>query len=253
MARYCSYCGRRGHNRRTCPHRSEEQKQVDKTWHNKPGPKRGAKSICSYCGECGHNRRTCWHLKYRKKLAETFIEGALAFALQQYQTFGLGPGSLYERTDSWRGTKATYLITDGLAVGYGEQIIRQGSGQWDDDLQYVPTFTFSIMGKRVFGDRDVDRDIGPQVTIYNDLAGGKKPVSNTRYLRQFCAEEENNKIVGKADHPFSEEVVQRLRDWAAREVKEFFQNKDNRHPNFGDFDSLHFIRAEAESEERMKG
>lgn len=252
MARYCSYCGKRGHNRRTCPHRSEEQKQVDKTWQKKPGPRKGSKSVCSYCGEVGHNRRTCWHLKHRLGLAEGFIEGAVAFALQQYQSHGLGPGALYERSDSWMDTKATYLITDGVSVSYEEHIMRQGDGNWDEDLQRVPTLVFSVMGKRVFGDRPVERDIGPRVSIFNDLKN-KRAVSQTRYLQAFCQERENNKIVGQADHPFPEAMVQKLRERAHREVKEFFRNKETCHPKFGEETELWAIRAEAEAQEKMRG
>lgn len=252
MARYCGYCGQQGHNRRTCPHRTKEQKQVDKTWHNKPGPRKGSKSVCSYCGEVGHNRRTCWHLKHRLGLAEGFIEGAVAFALQQYKAYGLGSGALYERRDTWRETKATYLITDGVSVAYQEHVMRQGDGSWDEDLKKVPTFVFNIMGKKVFGDRKVERDNGPSVSIYCDLMNNK-PVSQTRYLQQFAREEESNKIVGQTDHPFPEEMVQRLREWAHREVKEFFRKKENCHPKFGDYDALSYIRAEAEAQERMRG
>lgn len=252
MARFCGYCGKIGHNRRTCPHRSEEQKQVDKTWHCKPGPRSGSKSVCSYCGQLGHNRRTCWHLKHRLGQAESFVDNAITFALQQYQFHGLGPGALYERVDSWRNTKATYLITDGVSIAYAEQVRKQEDGSWEEELQPVPTFVFNIMGKRVFGDRKVERDIGPRISIYNDLKS-RKAVSQTRYLRQFCQERENNKIVGQASHPFSDEVVQRLREWAHREVKEFFQNKENRHPQFGEVTELLAIRAEAEAQERMKG
>lgn len=254
MARFCSHCGQRGHNRRTCPHLSEERKQAEKTWHRKPGPRSGSKSICSYCGETGHNRRTCWHLKHRLGQAEGFIESAVAFALQQYQFHGLGSGALYERLDSWMETKATYLITDGVSVSYSEQIMRQADGQLDKDHKLVPTLCFTVMGKKLYGDRNVERDIGPTVKIHNDLLN-KRPVSNTRCLREFCEERrhEKNKIVGKADHPFPEAMVQRLREWAHREVKEFFRNKENRHPKFGDYDALSYIRAEAEAQEKMRG
>ena len=252
MARYCGYCGRKGHNRRTCPHRTEEQKQADKTWHSKPGPRSGSKSICSYCGEAGHNRRTCWHLKHRTSQAEGFIEGAVAFAIQQYKAYGLGAGALYEREDSWTNQKSTYLITDGLSVAYHEQVIRNGDGSWHEDLETVPAFTFNIMGSKVFGDRPVERDIGPKVIIYNDLKNNQT-VSQTRYLQQFALEKEGNKMVGKTDHPYSEKIVQRLREWAHREVKEFFRKKENRHPKFGEETELWAIRAEAEAQEKMKG
>ena len=252
MARYCSYCGKRGHNRRTCPHRSEEQKQVDKTWQKKPGPRQGTRSQCSYCRRFGHNKRTCWHLKHRISQAETFIEGAIAFALQQYRAYGLGSGALYERADSWNNTKATYLITDGVSVAYSEQVMRQGDGNWHEDLLKVPTFTFNVMGRKVFGDRTVERDIGPRVVVYNDLKN-KRAISETRILQQFAQERENNKIVGQADHPYPEQMVQKLREWAHREVKEFFQNKEARHQQFGKETELWAIRAEAEAQERMKG
>jgi len=251
MARYCGHCGRPGHNRRTCPHRSEEQKQVDKTWHVKPGPRSGQKSICSYCGEEGHNRRTCWHLKHRISRAEGFVENAISFALSQYSDNGLGPGALYEVTDRWYDSKATYLVTDGVSLTYSETWLPGESG-FDDDFQRVPTFSFTVMGNKVFGDRTVSRDIGPTVDIKLDLEN-KMVVSHTDRLRSFMLGTEGSTIVGKAHSKFPEELEQRLRDWAYREIREFFGNKENNHPLFGEYDRLDVIRAEAEAaQERMK-
>ena len=250
MARYCGYCGRPGHNRRTCPHRSEEQKQSDKTWHMKPGPRSGGKSICSYCGGEGHNRRTCWHLKHRISRAEGFVENAVCFALSQYSDNGLGPGALYERTDRWYNSKATYLVTDGVSLGYCETVLPDADYQ--DEYQRVPTFSFTVMGNKVFGDRTVERDIGPAVDIKLDLKN-KMVVSHTARLRSFMrGTSEGNIIVGKAHSKYSEELKQRLRDWAYREIREFFSNKENQHPMFGEDDRLNAIRAEAEAQEKMK-
>lgn len=55
----CRLCGRKGHNRRTCPRsKSNEQKKSVPRNHN-----------CKICGQSGHNKRTCPQL-----LSQTDVE-----------------------------------------------------------------------------------------------------------------------------------------------------------------------------------
>ena len=71
----CSYCHKRGHNRRTCPDLTQRMKaraDIDiaaghtdsysiREYQARIAPKGKKKSqqTCGYCGEMGHTRRTC--------------------------------------------------------------------------------------------------------------------------------------------------------------------------------------------------
>ena len=97
MSVRCGYCGKYGHNARTCPERSEESKKFSESYYKKPGRKKGSSTMCSYCGLLGHNRRTCPHLKRRKQEALKAIEGSISRALLEFQCHGAGVGALFEQ------------------------------------------------------------------------------------------------------------------------------------------------------------
>jgi hypothetical protein len=58
--RHCRFCGNTGHNRRTCPSRSQDSKTADKDYHNRY---RSKHRRCRYCNEFDHDRRKCVKLK----------------------------------------------------------------------------------------------------------------------------------------------------------------------------------------------
>ena len=58
--RHCRNCGNTGHNRRTCPSRSQESKIADKQYHNRY---RSKHRRCRYCNQLDHDRRKCVKLK----------------------------------------------------------------------------------------------------------------------------------------------------------------------------------------------
>jgi len=106
---YCSYCGDKGHNRRTCTERRTDEeitlKEIPESMaaarilkrreHEKRSNKMNAKDrACTYCTERGHNRRGC-PLKKRDRslLQKRFTEYRKAFA-EEMQQSGIGIGAL---------------------------------------------------------------------------------------------------------------------------------------------------------------
>jgi hypothetical protein len=112
----CSYCGARGHNKRTCPSRPVEQKEYERQYHNIPrGPSGTVTRTCSVCGEEGHNAKTCPTKKQQlrdiqkefRDTREHFVNAAL---IARFDV-----GSLVEKTveDVWdrKVTKKVGLVT----------------------------------------------------------------------------------------------------------------------------------------------
>ena len=100
MARHCSYCGQKGHNRRTCPHRSDEAKAFDKQYMRKSGRRKGSSTQCSYCGGFGHNRRTCPLLKSDKAWVISQTSVIVRSAIENLSRIGCGVGFL-QKTHRW--------------------------------------------------------------------------------------------------------------------------------------------------------
>lgn len=100
MARYCGYCGQKGHNRRTCPMRSDEAKAFDKQYMRKAGRRKGSSTQCSYCGGFGHNRRTCQLLKSDKAWVISQASVVVRSAIENLSRIGCGVGFL-QKTQRW--------------------------------------------------------------------------------------------------------------------------------------------------------
>ena len=231
MARYCGYCGQKGHNRRTCPHRSDEAKAQDKKWMLKSGRRKGSTTQCSYCGVVGHNRRTCPHLKLQKKTALRLVDSAVHRAATLLSENGFGLGAMYENSNAWyREEKNTYVIASHpLAVEYQEIHCRDGS-EWSKEK--VPTFTFSLYGQFLYGsDSRVQRHQATKVNIHFDDRLARE-VTNTNDLRRFNSDD-RTRWIGQSHSSYSCLTKEALREAAMSQVEEFFKDKDNRHPNFG--------------------
>ena len=233
MSVRCGYCGKYGHNARTCPHRTEESKKFSESYYKKQGRKKGSSTMCSYCGLLGHNRRTCPHLKRRKQEALKTIEGSISRALLEFQSWGAGVGALFELTDYWRENKASYMITGDkieASVTYREERYRNGDEGWSRNQ--VPTFRVSVNAAKMFGsERSAVRTEVSKVFIHNEK---DKQIAGLHHLIPFAKEDCNNKWLGKTSNPFPSVVAERLRDIAVREVNDYYRNKENKHPEFGD-------------------
>ena len=90
----CSWCYGAGHNRRSCPRRSDEAKKRD------PKPR------CSYCnwkgiyeGSSDHNRRNCPTLKADLQEAYRINSIYRKGAIEILSENGVGPGSLIVRSE----------------------------------------------------------------------------------------------------------------------------------------------------------
>lgn len=63
---YCGYCGRPGHNRRTCPQRKEnltKAAEAGNVYAKAELERKASPRTCGFCNLRGHDRRTCEHLK----------------------------------------------------------------------------------------------------------------------------------------------------------------------------------------------
>ena len=112
----CGYCGRDGHNRRSCPdlkaviaRRLEENPDCNYAkWHKE---KQAAGKIrrCTYCNLKGHNRRTCPELAQRK---QEWREKTAAWRLKFIKWCaenGVGPGALVKSSEGWNSTKVRMI------------------------------------------------------------------------------------------------------------------------------------------------
>ena len=240
MSVRCGYCRKYGHNARTCPHRTEESKKFSESYYKKPGRKKGSSTMCSYCGLLGHNRRTCPHLKRRKQEALKTIEGSIGRALSEFQAYGAGVGALFESKLFWRELTGSYMVTGEAfesGVSYQEERFRETeptSGEVSWSRYDVPTFRVWIGAKKMFGQDEAPvRCEVSKVFVYND---NERQFVGLHHLRPFAQEDCNNKWLAKSSTSFPDAVAERLRDIAAREVNDYYRNKENRHPHFAEDD-----------------
>ena len=101
---YCSFCGQKGHNRRTCPSRKKYAEQNPNTlWarelerEKEENRRRASRRKCSYCRQRGHNRPTCKYLKADMAYAEKKNEQLMEIVFNAMKEIGLGVGSLVLR------------------------------------------------------------------------------------------------------------------------------------------------------------
>ena len=127
----CSYCGKKGHNRRGCPSLKKRLEQIlampedvrnyddrclvaefERKKRNNVDRK------CSYCGGLGHNRRTCEVLaKHRDYVQKQQVAFRTAF-LQHVQEIGLNVGAIvdYNKTDARGGSIVTDMTWDNVSI-----------------------------------------------------------------------------------------------------------------------------------------
>ena len=245
MSNYCGYCGKRGHNKRTCPERPEEQKAIDKKWMKKSGPRKGSQSQCSYCGLYGHNRRTCRHLAHIRDNALISARQCVREALSTLSDFGVGPGALYEVTDSWRGLGATYIIDGEVSVSFNEEYRMGADFMYAKEEGVHPTFHFHPKGQKVYGEWSRERDSTAEIAVHYDVAR-RRTVKKCKTLLTFGTEESypRTKSLGKSNAKFSEEQVEKLVEWAQRLVSQHYKRKDVKHEHALDESRLETIQAE---------
>ena len=186
----------------------------------------------------GHNRRTCPHLKRRKQEALKTIEGSISRALLEFQCHGAGVGALFEQKLFWRELTGSYMVTgDKMEAGvtYQEERFREQepvSGEIYWSKYEVPTFRVWIGAKKMFGEEEAPvRCEVSKVFVYND---NERQFAGLHHLRPFAKEDCNNKWLAKSSTSFPSAVAERLRERAVHEVNEYYRNKENKHPHFGE-------------------
>ena len=104
---YCSYCGQRGHNMRSCPKRKkyiannpDSWQAKDEAYRERRRKARGRR--CSYCRGEGHTVRTCPKKKADRELLIQKLANSRRNILDVMANNGLGIGALVEvRRYSW--------------------------------------------------------------------------------------------------------------------------------------------------------
>jgi len=154
MARHCSHCYGRGHNRATCPEIKKNIRENPDGYHARQAKNKARRKAnkpkqhreCGYCKETGHNKRTCPNLRHdridttqkNKKFARDFIKVC--------QNVGFAPGALMqvglpETIDSryTRNTAQNYHekgMSLAMVIGWEEKYLNSDLTQEDKYLGY---------------------------------------------------------------------------------------------------------------------
>ena len=114
---YCSYCGGKGHNRRSCSQRKEyiaenpdsyaARREAVAAEHRKNTPR-----TCSYCLESGHNARTCGVKAKDKRTLVQKLSRQRAVIMDKMVENGIGIGTLFDIKSRYYGQESScYLLT----------------------------------------------------------------------------------------------------------------------------------------------
>ncbi len=116
---YCSYCGVKGHNRRSCEQKKEyvarnpdsytARREAEAAERRK---QRGPRT-CSYCLESGHNARTCGVKAKDKRTLTQKLSRQRAVIMDKMLENGIGIGTLFDVTSRYYGEDAScWLLTE---------------------------------------------------------------------------------------------------------------------------------------------
>ena len=236
MANYCGHCGKRGHNRRTCPYRSDEAKEFDKACMRKSGRRKGSTTQCSYCGGIGHNRRTCQLLKSDKAWVVKQSEVVVRSTLENLSLIGCGVGFL-QRTSRW-----------------GEEYLGIHSGEIRSDFRYSKTCSESDRQMADFGERRYmplveisfrldSRDITnsrngtPDICFegsYSNIHGlnnGSGQLLKT--LDNTARNQYGSCVVSESRIPHTEKMILEVLERLGKRIEKHFSSRDNVSPFHG--------------------
>ena len=118
---YCSYCGKRGHNKRTCgtyrqwliDHPDSVSAKWEKTRRERLKEQRKATPRrCRYCLETGHNLRSCRILKDDRHLLQQVLARSRGEIKEKMLLHGFGVGALVSaRKHGWTTEKYIGMVT----------------------------------------------------------------------------------------------------------------------------------------------
>lgn len=104
--RHCRYCGNSGHNRRTCPSRSNTAKESDSKYYSS---RRRGRS-CGYCRGSNHDKRSCVKLVAdRADWVNRNAEFRKRF-LEDAKNEGWGVGAIFKQ-EHWNHVERFHIIT----------------------------------------------------------------------------------------------------------------------------------------------
>ena len=123
----CSWCGKRGHNRRGCPElkafikdNPTSAEARERSYYDASTSRAVSNRSCSYCRERGHTRRTCPTLRRDKEnIIKRQIEYRKAW-ISEAASVGLGPGAIvvsprgpqwYGGDDAWKQTITSIIVS----------------------------------------------------------------------------------------------------------------------------------------------
>ena len=235
MARHCSYCGQKGHNRRTCPHRSDEAKAFDKQYMRKSGRRKGSSTQCSYCGGFGHNRRTCPLLKSDKAWVISQTSVIVRSAIENLSRIGCGVGFL-QKTHRWGDE---YLGIHSGVIHANFHYTRTCSAPdkqlEHDERRYMPhvEVKFRLDSRDVTNTHRGSPDIHFEGS-YSNIYGLN---NGTSQLLKKLSESDgygcSSHIVSESRIPHKEEVVLEVLERLDREIERHFSSRDNVSPFYG--------------------
>ncbi len=236
MARYCSYCGKSGHNRRTCPHRSDEAKEFDKKYMRKAGRRKGSTTQCSYCGGIGHNRRTCQLLKSDKAWVISQTEAVVRSTIENLSLVGCGVGFL-QKTSRW-GDEYLGIHSGEIHANfhYHRTCSEEDRQLEHDERRYMPhvEVQFRLDSRDITNARNGTPDIcfsGEYSNIYGLNNGMTKllkllnPATGSTY--------NHSQIVSESRIPHKEEKILEVLERLRRHIDSHFSAKNNASPFYG--------------------
>ena len=94
---YCGYCGKQGHNRRSCDHLKKTIKENPDGYYAQAARKKERNKKprkCSYCSNVGHTKRTCSALEADRKTVAIKSRQWRAKFLSKAKDHGFGIGTL---------------------------------------------------------------------------------------------------------------------------------------------------------------
>ena len=151
---HCSYCGKRGHNKSSCPdykayierlrsNHGDNHYLVARYDRSKAKRANAAKSrTCSFCGSTEHNRRSCGKLK---ELAHQMTAKNAAFResyLQAMLEIGLGPGAMVQNVRWGGGLSDPMLVTEVEwdQIAFWQRDSQAFQSSYTNRLSYKPRF-----------------------------------------------------------------------------------------------------------------
>jgi len=153
MARHCSFCYGRGHNRATCPEIKKQIKEEPNGFYaqqqkNKERFKanRGPSTRqCGYCQETGHNKRTCPALTHDRANTVRDNNKFVKDFIIVCKKLGFGPGTLMQvalpenLTGYTKGTAESMHrkgMSLAMVIGWNEKLLNSDLTKPDKYLGY---------------------------------------------------------------------------------------------------------------------